>query len=108
LRSHCRQSRFHTVDWEGTLLEDWTSVVGSLIWPGGGRVTAFDMGGGFGPVNDAPLIKLYFEVTTILTKYSSIRLTSLRGDIIGFEIHDCLPPVPTEQSTWGHIKSFYE
>ena len=61
---------FCNIDKAGTLLEDWTSVVGSSIWPGGGKVTAFDMGGGFGPVDDVPLIKLCFEVLTPLNKYS--------------------------------------
>lgn len=100
--------QFYGVITAGTLLEDWDFVVGSLIWPGGGRVTAYDTGGGFGPVEDAPLIILYFEVSTTLTKYSSIGLTRLRGDIIGFEIQDCLLPVPSKHSTWGRIKSLYE
>ncbi len=100
--------QFYTVDKAGTLLEDWTSVVGSVIWPGGARITAFDAGGGFGPVEDELLITLYFEVVTTSTKHSSIRLTSLRGDIIGFEIQDCMMSVPNKQSTWGHVKSFYE
>jgi len=100
--------QFYGVDRAGTMLEDWTYVYGGIVWPGGGRVTAFDLGDGFGPVTDALLIKLRFEVLTYLSKHTSIWIVNPHGDLTGFEVQNCLLPVPTAPSTWGHIKSLYE
>ncbi len=84
--------QFMAIDTRGSLIENWTGVVGGPV-PGSNdrvRVGGFDVGG-FGPGPERLLVRLRFVIVTPLPYESPIAFVgeSLTDDAAGFGLEDC-------------------